>query len=86
MLFEALNYWHNENNIDKFKKKYNPLIYETEMTGIIDLAEDNKSFALTYTPQILINNYLFPHIFDREDIMYFIDELLEYEEILNENV
>lgn len=86
ILFEAINFWHNKNNIEQFKKKYEQFIYETEMSGIIELAKENKDFELTYTPQILINNYLFPNIYDREDILYFIDELLEDEEILNENV
>ena len=86
ILFEAINFWHNKNNIEQFKKKYEQFIYETEMSGIIELAKENKDFELTYTPQILINNYLFPNIYDREDILYFIDELLEDEEILNEDV
>jgi len=86
ILFEAINFWHNKNNIEEFKKKYKPFIYETEMSGIIELAEENINFGLTYTPQILINNYLFSNLYEREDILYFIDELLEDEEMLNEKI
>jgi hypothetical protein len=32
-------------------------------------------------PQSLINGYQFPEKYDREDIVFFIDELIEDEEI-----
>lgn len=83
-LLKAVEFWHDKNDIEIFKKEYSPFIHETEMTGIIELAEENRDFGLTYTPQILINNYLFSNLYEREDIFYFIDELLEDEEILNE--
>lgn len=82
-LLEALNFWHNKNDIESFKEQYKSFIYETDINGVIQLAEENRSLGLTYTPQILINNYLFSNLYEREDIFYFIDELLEDEEILN---
>jgi uncharacterized membrane protein len=84
LLFDAIEFWHN-NDIDIFKEKYNSFIYETEMNEIIKLAEENKNFEFTYTPQILINNYHFPNLYEREDIFLFIDDLLEDDEILNNN-
>lgn len=39
-----------------------------------------------YTPAIFINGYEYPSIYERSDIIYFIDELLEDEDILNESV
>ncbi|NJM80910.1 MAG: hypothetical protein HC854_17190 [Flavobacterium sp.] len=44
------------------------------------LANDNRNNGLTFTPIFLINNYQFPDKYDREDIFYFIDDLLEDEE------
>jgi uncharacterized membrane protein len=85
LLFEAIEFWHNKNDIEIFKKKYNDFDFETEINDIIKLGEENKSLLLTYTPQILINNYLFPNIYEREDIFYFIDEILDDGEILNKN-
>ena len=76
-LLKALKFWHINSDIKSFKKEYETFIYETDLTDIIELAEENKLFELTFTPQILINHYLFPHIYERQDIFYFIDELLE---------
>ncbi|HAH55557.1 MAG TPA: ABC transporter permease [Flavobacterium sp.] len=86
LLLEAIEFWHNKNNIEIFKNQYKSYINETDMNGIFELAEENRNFGLTQTPQILINNYLFSNLYEREDIFYFIDELLEDEEILNEKV
>jgi hypothetical protein len=86
LLLEAIEFWHKKNNIEIFKNQYKSFIYETDLSGVLELAEENKDFGLTQTPQILINNYLFSNLYEREDIFYFIDELLEDEEILNENV
>ncbi|WP_144891240.1 vitamin K epoxide reductase family protein [Flavobacterium tiangeerense] len=81
---EAIEFWHDRNDIEIFLNEYSQFTLETEMDGIIDLAEENISFGLTYTPQILINNYLFPVLYERNDIFYFLDNLIEDEDILNE--
>lgn len=82
----AIEFWYDKNDIEIFKKEYKPFVYKTEMDGIIKMAGENKNFALNYTPQILINNYLFPSLYERDDIFYFIDELLKDEEVLNEKL
>ena len=83
LLFEAIEFWHDNNDIEILKKNYSSFAFETELDDVIKLAEENKIFALTQTPQILINNYLFPNLYEREDILYFIDDLIEDKEILN---
>lgn len=82
LLFDAIEFWHKNNDIEIFKEKYNAFFYQTELNGIILLGEENRLSYLSFTPQILINNYLFPNIYDREDIFYFIEDLLEDDEIL----
>ena len=86
LLLNAIEFWHNKNDLGIFKNKYKSFVLETELDDVIKLGEENIKLGLTYTPQILINNYLFPHLYEREDILYFIDELMDDEEILNEKV
>ncbi|AZI23465.1 hypothetical protein EIH07_10670 [Chryseobacterium taklimakanense] len=61
---------------------------EDEEGETIDLSEErtigleNFSHGLSFTPIFLINGYRFPQSYDREDIFYFIDDLLEDEDFL----
>ncbi|MEN2436552.1 ABC transporter permease [Weeksellaceae bacterium A-14] len=80
---KALNFWYETRDLDVFKEKY-PLQNEIDLSDIIELSKDNAINHLNFTPLLIINNYQFPKNYDREDISFFIDELLEDEEILNE--
>lgn len=80
---KALNFWYETRDLEAVKQKY-PLEKETDLSDIIALSQDNSANNLNFTPLLIINNYQFPKSYDREDIFYFIDELLEDEEILNE--
>lgn len=80
---KALNFWYETRNFEAVKQKY-PLEKETDLSDIIALSQDNSANNLNFTPLLIINNYQFPKSYDREDIFYFIDDLLEDEEILNE--
>lgn len=51
--------------------KINELLYE-QFT-------QNQENSINYTPAIIINNYLFPKEYDRNDLIYFISELEEDE-------
>ena len=46
------------------------------------IGKENFMHGLNFTPMFLINGYHFSDKCEREDIFYFIDELLEDEEIL----
>lgn len=48
------------------------------------MAEENKNNDISFTPALVINQYQFPKSYNIEDMFYFIDELIEDEEILNE--
>lgn len=82
-LLKAIEIWYRKNNFENFKKIYDRFFKPADLSKIISLANDNKSSKLTFTPVFLINNYQFPDKYEREDIFYFIDELLEDEQILN---
>ncbi len=85
-LLKAIEIWYKNNDIKKFKKEYEKFFKQTDLSEIISLAEDNRNNGLTFTPIILINNYQFPDKYEREDIFYFVDELLEDKEIINEKI
>lgn len=50
-----------------------------DLTNIIQMTAENSSGGLTFTPVFIINGYQFPDKYDREDIHYFISELIEDE-------
>lgn len=82
-LLKAIQIWYKNSNFENFKKRYDRFFNPTDLSKIISLANDNKNSKLTFTPVFLINNYQFPDKYESEDIFYFIDELLEDEQILN---
>jgi len=51
---------------------------------IYKISDENFKYNFNFTPVFLINGYKFPEKYERNDIFYFIDEILEDEEIINE--
>ena len=51
-----------------------------DLTPIIQMTKENSKAGLNFTPIFIINGYQFPDKYDREDIWFFISELLEDEE------
>jgi len=51
-----------------------------DLTSIIQMTAENSSAGITFTPVFIINGYQFPDKYDREDIHYFISELIEDED------
>lgn len=72
--------WFRNRDLEQLKKD--------EEGETIDLSEErtigleNFSHGLSFTPIFLINGYRFPRSYDRDDIFYFIDDLLEDEDFL----
>jgi hypothetical protein len=81
-LLNAIEAWYETNNVEKFKKSYETFFNQTDLSEIIALAKDNMKNELTFTPVLLINNYKFPDKYEKDDVFYFIDDLLEDEQIL----
>lgn len=76
-LLKAIEIWYENSSFEYFQKRYDRFFNPADLSKIISLANDNKNSKLTFTPVFLINNYQFPDKYEREDIFYFIDELLE---------
>lgn len=51
------------------------------LTSLIAMSAENAAAHLNFTPILIINGYQFPDPYDREDIHYFIDELMEDDDI-----
>lgn len=80
----ALHFWFENRNEDLFFKNYkNSEIINNKEIEISAL--ENKEYNLNFTPNIILNGFQFPDKYDREDIFYFIDELLDDEDFINEN-
>lgn len=54
-----------------------------DLTEIIQMTKENSSAGITFTPVFIINGYQFPDKYDREDIHYFISELIEDEDFFS---
>lgn len=54
-----------------------------DLTEIIQMTKENSSAGIPFTPVFIINGYQFPDKYDREDIHYFISELIEDEDFLS---
>lgn len=53
-----------------------------DLTNIIQMTSENSSAGLNFTPVFIINGYQFPDKYDRDDIHYFIGELIEDEDFI----
>lgn len=51
------------------------------LNPLIAMTMENSNAGLTFTPILIINGYQFPDKYDREDIVFFVDELIEDEDI-----
>ncbi|WP_336688234.1 vitamin K epoxide reductase family protein [Chryseobacterium bernardetii] len=51
------------------------------LNPLTQMTVENNNAGLNFTPILVINGYQFPEKYDREDIVFFIDELIEDEEI-----
>ncbi|MDF2551636.1 MAG: transporter permease [Chryseobacterium sp.] len=69
----------DESEIKRISGSENP----ENFTNIIQMTAENSAAGLTFTPVFIINGYQFPDKYDREDIHYFISELIEDEDFLS---
>lgn len=66
----------DEGEINRKSGTQNP----EDLTNIIQMTSENSSAGLNFTPVFIINGYQFPDKYDRDDIHYFIGELIEDED------
>lgn len=77
---KAIEIWFESKNEDQVKEISNMKIIE-DLSDIIRISMENIALNLSFTPILIINGYKFPEKYDREDIYYFIDELIEDDDI-----
>ena len=83
-LLKAITFWYENTDVEYFKQKHALYLSHCDLSEIIIVSEENKKNNLIYTPTFIINNLQFPEKYERDDIFYFIEELIEDDEILNE--
>jgi uncharacterized membrane protein len=75
----SVDIWFKNRDESEIKRKSGAENLE-DLTNIIQMTAENNSAGLTFTPVFIINGYQFPDKYDREDIHYFISELIEDED------
>ncbi|WHF51930.1 thioredoxin domain-containing protein [Chryseobacterium gotjawalense] len=78
---KSLRFWFENKDEKQFNEKDSSSNY-TNLEELEKIGKENFIHGLNFTPMFLINGYHFPDKYEREDIFYFIDELLEDEDIL----
>lgn len=77
----AVENWFENKDENKIRQMAGTTSNNEDLSPIIRMSEENKDAGLNFTPIFVINGYQFPEKYDREDIYYFINELIEDEEI-----
>lgn len=77
---EALDFWYKEKNYDVFIKKFG--LHDNQNIDLIQkIKNENVTKGLNFTPAFLVNGFVFPQKYEKEDILYFVQDLVEDEEI-----
>ncbi|MCU7613101.1 thioredoxin domain-containing protein [Chryseobacterium sp. GMJ5] len=66
----------DENAIREISQSATP----EDLNPILAMSAENNEAGINFTPVFLLNGYQFPEKYDREDIYYFISELIEDED------
>ena len=78
---QTVEYWFETRDEDKIRQKAGTSSGNEDLTPLINMSAANREANLNFTPIILINGHQYPDMYDREDIYYFIDELIEDEDL-----
>jgi uncharacterized membrane protein len=77
-----VEYWFETRDESKVRQKAGITSSDENLSPVVNMSIENKNAGINFTPIILINGYQFPDKYDREDIYYFIGELIEDEDIV----
>ncbi|WP_292009906.1 thioredoxin domain-containing protein, partial [Chryseobacterium sp.] len=78
---KTIERWYETRNESEIHSMASKSQYRENLGSLAEMSRENSEAGLNFTPIFLINGYQFPDKYDREDIIYFIDELLEDESI-----
>lgn len=77
---KTVDTWFESKDENKIRQVAGNLSGFEDLSPLTRMSAENISAGLSFTPVFIINGHQFPDKYDREDIYYFIDELLEDEE------
>lgn len=77
----AVEEWFETRDESKVNALSGGTVTAENLDPLIQMTVENSNAGLNFTPILIINGYQFPEKYDREDIVFFIDELIEDEEI-----
>ncbi len=74
----ALKFWFENNDLDEWKRRFKQLIEEYEVDNVL-----NAQYSwclkneLLFTPAITVGNRKYPNTYQRKDLLYFLNDLLD---------
>ncbi|MRX70413.1 Thioredoxin [Flavobacterium resistens] len=76
---QALNHWFETKNLNDWLKKYEQSFKDDKIDLIYEQQNQwcNNNKSLNFTPVIFINGYQYPKAYKKEDLEFFINEILE---------
>ncbi|MFV7235503.1 thioredoxin domain-containing protein [Flavobacterium sp. ZB4R12] len=78
---KALHDWFKNKDEDKLNSTGTSQLNELKINEILDEQYNwNQENNILFTPEIIINQYVFPKQYDRKELIYFINDLLEDED------
>lgn len=75
---ESMREWFESKSVEKWNKKYSKLVSQENNAHLLENHNDwciSKNF--TFTPAIFVNGYEFPNSYDRTNIKFFINDIVE---------
>ncbi|MBK1896138.1 vitamin K epoxide reductase family protein [Chryseobacterium paridis] len=72
-----LKKWFLTKDLTKLTPINKTISFKEELNDLHEISLENGRHSLNFTPFFIINGHLFPDKYDREEIFYFIDEMLE---------
>jgi len=79
---QLMSSWYQSKDIDKIAAK-NALDLQ-DLAAVAAQGEENRAFGFNFTPVFLLNGRQLPEMYDRKDIFFFIDELLDDDDFVSE--
>ncbi|MFZ4931973.1 vitamin K epoxide reductase family protein [Chryseobacterium sp. Mn2064] len=77
----AVETWFETKDESKINALSGGVATSENLNPLVEMSVDNSNAGLSFTPIFIINGYQFPDKYDREDLLFFIDELIDDEEL-----
>lgn len=77
---QTVETWFENKDESKIREIAGTSSNEEDLTPLVQMSTENSNAGLNFTPIFIINGHQFPDKYDRDDIWYFITDLIEDEE------